>query len=155
MFGTDANPDPFEQEEVIEDYPMNNLYNKKRVPYIEKNNGSLYLKENNYSKAIEHYNKALFSIKILIDDRDLNVGEEYSVKVIKEVEMPINSNLTLWYLKLKDYEKVVEYADRILNIEPDNGKILYRRGMAHTLCVIYLSLIFYRKTWTLNKQRRI
>ena len=127
-----ANPEPFEQKEIILDYPMDNLFNKKKVPYIEKNNGSLMLKEKNYTKAVEFYNKALFSIKILTEDRDLNVGEEYIVRIIKEVEMPINSNLTLCYLKLADYDQVIKYAGKVLSMEPENAKILYRRGMAYT-----------------------
>jgi hypothetical protein len=80
----------------VEDYSMSNLYNKKRVPYIEKNNGSIMMKEHsNYAKAIEHYNKALLAIKFLVEDRNLNVGDEYMVKVVKEIEIPISSNLTL------------------------------------------------------------
>jgi hypothetical protein len=75
---------------------MNSLFNKKRVPYIEKNNGTIMLKQNhNYMKAIEYYNKALFSIKILVEDKNLNVGEDYVLKVIQECEIPISSNLTL------------------------------------------------------------
>lgn len=117
---------------------MNNLFNKKKVPYIEKNNGSIMLKEKNYTKAVEFYNKSLFSIKILTEDRELNVGEEYIVRVIQEVEMAVNSNLTLCYLKLGDYEQVIKYAGKVLSMEPNNVKILYRRGMAYTYQVITL-----------------
>lgn len=75
----DFNPEPFEQDDIIEDYAMDTLYNKKRVPYIEKNNGSIYLtKHKNYQRAIEHYNKALYAIKLLLEDRNLNVGEKYT-----------------------------------------------------------------------------
>lgn len=128
-----VNPEPFEQTEVISDYPMNNLYNKKKVPYIEKNNGGIYIKTHgDYKTAIEHYNKALFSIKILLEDQNLNVGDEYAEKVINEVEIPVSSNLTLCYLKVEDYQNVIKYADKILQVEEDNVKILYRKGMAHT-----------------------
>lgn len=110
---------------------MDTLYTKKKVPYIEKNNGTLYLKrDKNYAKAIEHYNKALFSIKLILEDREINCGEKYVVKVIEECEVPISSNLTLWYLKEGDYRNVVSYADKLLQMNPDNVKILYRRGLA-------------------------
>ena len=152
------NPDPFEQEEVIEDYPMDTLYNKKRVPYIEKNNGTIMLtKHNNYAKAIEYYNKALFAIKILIEDQNIasNIYERqseveiaenlspgldtdgkpkkmnYVEKVIYEVEIPISSNLTLCYLKEKDYQNVIKYADKLIQCDPNVAKIFYRRGMAY------------------------
>lgn len=112
---------------------MNSLFNKKRVPYIEKNNGTIMLKQNhNYMKAIEYYNKALFSIKILVEDKNLNVGEDYVLKVIQECEIPISSNLTLWYLKEGDNENVIKYANKLLQMNPDNVKILFRRGMAYT-----------------------
>ena len=128
-----ANPEPFEQTEVVSDYRMDTLYNKKRVPYIEKNNGTIMLKDHSdYRAAIEHYNKALFSIKILIEDQNLNVGEDYTLKVIKEVEVPVSSNLTLCYLKGGDYHSVIKYAEKLLMVEPENVKILFRRGMAYT-----------------------
>lgn len=112
---------------------MNSLYNKKRVPYIEKNNGTIMLKQHqNYMKAIEYYNKALFSIKILVEDKNLNVGEDYVLKVIQECEIPISSNLTLCYLKEGDNENVIKYANKLLQMNPDNVKILFRRGMAYT-----------------------
>jgi tetratricopeptide (TPR) repeat protein len=117
----------------VEDYPMSNVYNKKRVPYIEKNNGTIMLKEHyNYAKAIEYYNKALFAIKILVEDKNLNVGEEYVIKVIQEVEIPISSNLTLWYLKVADYDNVIKYANKLIEMNPEDAKQLYRRGMAYT-----------------------
>lgn len=70
-----ANPEPFEQDEIVEEYPMDTLYNKKRVPYIEKNNGSIMLTKNSdYAKAIVHYNKALFAIKLIVDDPNLGTA---------------------------------------------------------------------------------
>jgi len=127
------NPEPFEQTEVVDDYPMDTLYHKKRVPYIEKNNGSIVLtQQGDYKRAIEHYNKALFSIKLLVEDRNLNIGEDYVQKVIKEVEIPTSSNLTLCYLKEGDYQSVIKYANKLLSTEEDNVKILYRRGMAYS-----------------------
>ena len=121
-------PEPFEQTEVITDYSMDTLYNKKRVPYIEKNNGTLVLTQNSdYKRAIEHYNKALFAIKILLEDQNLNVGEKFAVKVIEEVEIPVSSNLTLCYLKEKDYQNVIKYADRLLEMDDNNVTQLYKK----------------------------
>lgn len=112
---------------------MDTLYNKKRVPYIEKNNGTIMLKEHsNYKAAIEHYNKALFSIKILTEDRNLEISEDYVQKVIEEVEIPVMSNLTLCYLKENDFQNVIKYSTNLLANDPDNVKILYRRGVAYT-----------------------
>lgn len=52
--------------------------------------------------------------------------------MIQDVEIPISSNLTLCYLKEKDYHSVIKYADKLLEMNPENVKILYRRGMAYT-----------------------
>lgn len=118
---------------MISDYLMDTVYNKKRVPYIEKNNGTIMLTKNSdYKRAIEHYNKALFAIKLLLEDQSINVGEEYAVKVIEEVDIPVNSNLTLCYLKEKDYHGVIKHASKLLELDENNVKILYRRGMAYT-----------------------
>ena len=128
-----ANPEPFNQTDVINDYRMDTLYNKKRVPYIEKNNGTIMLTKNkDYKAAIEYYNKALFAIKLLVEDRELNVGEEYTMKVIQEVEIPVSSNLTLCYLKEGDRQNVIKYSNKLLQVDDKNVKILFRRGMAYT-----------------------
>ena len=89
-------------------------------------------KNKDYKAAIEYYNKALFAIKLLVEDRELNVGEEYTMKVIQEVEIPVSSNLTLCYLKEGDRQNVIKYSNKLLQVDDKNVKILFRRGMAYT-----------------------
>jgi len=45
--------------------------------------------------------------------------------------VPVCLNLSLSYLRLKDFQLAVKYSSQALEREPDNDKALYRRGMAY------------------------
>jgi hypothetical protein len=44
--------------------------------------------------------------------------------------LPTYSNLSLCYLKLKNYELVVSLTNQVLGQDPDNVKARYRRALA-------------------------
>jgi len=54
-----------DQDVVIDDYPTHEVPDKLRIPYIERYNGNVCVKNGNYVQAIGHYNKALLSMKML------------------------------------------------------------------------------------------
>jgi len=52
---------------VVEDYPIESDSDKLLVPYIEKYNGNIRIKEEAYVEAIEHYNKSLIAMKKIFE----------------------------------------------------------------------------------------
>lgn len=116
------------QVEVIEDYPMDTVENKRKVPFVEKKNGDICLKDlQDYDRAIHHYNKALMSVQFLTQEES-NSDEDldYVKRIIEEVEIPGSMNLTLCYLKTNQFSLVIRYTSKVLDVEPENVKALYR-----------------------------
>ena len=117
--------------EVIEDYPMDTKEAKLEVPFIEKRNGDICLRDNkDYTSAIHHYNKALFSVKILLEDCMQDHDDAFIQRIVEEVEIPGSMNLSLCYLKQGEYAHSLKYADKVLQAREDSVKALYRRGIS-------------------------
>lgn len=69
---------------------------------------------------------------MLLKNEDHIISKEEEYKVFeKEVEIPASLNLSLCYLKVKDYQMAIKYSSDVLKKEPDNDKALYRKGLAH------------------------
>ena len=71
----------------------------------------------NYNDAIKLYNKSL-----LWTETNQNV-EDFRISCYL--------NLSLAYLKMKEYNKSIEEATRVIQMQPKNVKALYRRGSAY------------------------
>lgn len=54
-----------DQTEVIDFYATRETKDKLRIPYIERYNGNICAKNQNFDEAIAHYNKALLAMKML------------------------------------------------------------------------------------------
>lgn len=103
-----------------------------RVPYIEKQNGNIYAKRADFDRAIMHYNKSLFALKMIFEsDQGLIQDQETAIKFIKEIEIPVALNLGLCYLKTEQYHYAIKYCTQVLEKDDENDKALYRRGMAY------------------------
>lgn len=48
-----------------------------------------------------------------------------------ETVLPAYNNLSLCYLKLKNYEMVVSFTNQVIGQDPSNVKARYRRGLAY------------------------
>jgi hypothetical protein len=87
-----------EQTEVINDYPTHHTEDKLKVPYIERYNGNICVKNQNFEGAISHYNKALLSLKMLFQGNE-GTGDMYvtdrdqAVKMLIDIETPAYLNL--------------------------------------------------------------
>lgn len=81
------------------------------MPYIEKQNGSIYALQLKFPEAIMHYNKALFGMKLLFENSNSPIkDQETALRFIQEIEIPSCLNLALCYLKVKEYHYVIKYA---------------------------------------------
>lgn len=49
-------------------------------------------------------------------------------KLIKEVKIPCHKNLSLCYLKQANYQACIQQCDTVMELEPNNVKMLYRLG---------------------------
>ena len=103
-----------EQTEIVENYPMRNFDDKLKVPYIERFNGNISVKNNNLEEAIKHYNKALMGMKFIFEsdkEKFMNPSSrEDAIKYIREIEIPCSLNLSHCYNKIGDYHLAIKYA---------------------------------------------
>eukprot|EP00831_Metopus_contortus_P031446 TRINITY_DN25651_c0_g1_i1.p1 TRINITY_DN25651_c0_g1~~TRINITY_DN25651_c0_g1_i1.p1 ORF type:complete len:247 (-),score=40.48 TRINITY_DN25651_c0_g1_i1:66-806(-) len=88
------------------------------------------IKAEQYPNAIEKYNKALAAFNFLLGHGFLDIAEQV-VRFVEEIEKPIHLNLSYAYLKLQRFESVVFHCEKVLELDPDNCKALYRMGMAN------------------------
>ena len=86
---------------------MDTLEEKRQVPFIEKNNGSILAWRQQFEQAIAHFNKALLALKVMFEDKELIETEELAQKYLEEVDIPCASNLALCYLKTQQYDYAV------------------------------------------------
>ena len=120
------------QSEVVEEYSTRTKEDKLLVPYIEKQNGNICSRKQDYEHAIMHYNKALFAMKMLFENEDHIIGDqETAVKFINEIEVPVCLNLSLAYLKEEHYHYSIKYASQYLEKKGDDERALFRRGKAY------------------------
>lgn len=104
--------------------------NKLDIPRIEKKLGDVKLSEQNYEEALKHYKDSVISIKLLFDDEGF-LTEEKATELIEEVGIPVHLNLALCYLQMEDWNNVIHYSNKVLELKPDNLKAIYRRCRAY------------------------
>jgi len=82
---------------------------------------------------MKHYSKAIMGIKILTDDKVLNSEEELG-KYINEIGIPVHFRLSYCYMLKEEWKSVIYYTNKVLQLEPQNAKAVYRR------CLSYIKL---------------
>lgn len=85
----------------------------------------------NIDSAINYYNKSIISLRDLFEKEILS--EEASAQYITEIGIPTHLNMSWCFMKKEDWENVIFYTNKILELEPKNTKALYRR------CIAYLN----------------
>lgn len=136
---------------MIENYSSETVEEKLKIPYIEKQNGNILAKKEEYEASMKHYSKSLLGVKYLKDSNDINTPE-LSEKFEKDIEIPVNLNLALCNIKVKNFQYVIHHASKVLELDPNNCKAYYRRaiGFHYTASVMYDRLMNSTK-----KQRKI
>ena len=56
---------------------------------------------------------------------------EVALKYIREIEISSCLNLSLCYLKVKEYHYAIKYSCQVLDKDDENDKAYYRRGVAY------------------------
>ena len=76
-------------------------------------------------------------------------------KFIREIKFSAHKNLSLCYLKTEQYKLCVRECDIILEVEPNNVKILYRIGMAYIkLGQLALAEEYLKKGFMIDPQEK-
>lgn len=103
--------------------------NRLSVPESSKKKGDEYLKANDLEEAIRCYSKVIMAIKILHDDKAID--ERELARMVKEIGIPSNLNMSYCYLKMKEWQKVIDHTTRVIEFEKTHVKALYRRCLAN------------------------
>lgn len=96
-----------------------------KVPYLEKESGDKFLKSERFDDALKCYAKVGMSMKILCEDKALNDLE--LKKYVSEVSIPTHLNMSYIYFKRQDFDNVIKFSSKILELLPDHTKARYRR----------------------------
>jgi tetratricopeptide (TPR) repeat protein len=71
------------------------------------------------------------AIKILFDEENcLETDEKQATDLIEEIGIPVHLNMALCFLNLEDWNNVIFFCNKVLELKPDNIKALYRRCRA-------------------------
>jgi tetratricopeptide (TPR) repeat protein len=107
-----------------------------------KKQGNEFLKLGEYKKACHTYKKVFLYINgINSSIGDIFSGNQNGPKSTKEksaneieietIRLSINLNLSLCYIKMKNYQRAMEHVQAALKIEPENMKGVFRRGQCY------------------------
>ncbi|CAI9777005.1 unnamed protein product [Fraxinus pennsylvanica] len=91
----------------------------------KKDEGNALFKTGKYERASKRYEKA---VKLIEYDSSFGEDEKQQAKLLK---VSCNLNNAACKLKLKDYKEAVKLCTKVLEIESQNVKALYRRAQAY------------------------
>ena len=113
---------------------MTEFKDKAKVPYIERFNGNIAFRKDDFKAACKHYSKALFGLKMIFDGDKQRFYDnpQEAVEFVRNIEVPVSLNLAHCYNKMGEYHFAIKYCKQVLDVDPDNVKALLRRGTAYT-----------------------
>jgi tetratricopeptide (TPR) repeat protein len=92
-----------------------------------KEAGTALFKQQKFEDARDAYH-AGFELVVKID---YFLDHPESLEQAKQLKLSLSSNLAAVCLKINKYGQAAAYANRALEVDPENPKVLYRRGQAH------------------------
>ncbi|CAM6096235.1 unnamed protein product [Calypogeia fissa] len=115
----------------------------------KKEDGNALFKVGKYNRAAKKYERAA---KLIEYDSGFDDEQKKKAKVLK---VTCNLNNAACKLKLKDYKEAVKLTTKVLEVEPQNVKALYRRGQAYIeLYDLDVAEWDYKKALELDPQNR-
>jgi len=106
---------------------METFKEKEEAAMKRKIEGNDYFNKNMVPSAIRKYTKAL---EIFSYEGSLSEKEKEFVR--KEIKLPCYLNLAASHVKNLEHQRVVEFANKALEIDPKSLKGLWRKGCALT-----------------------
>jgi tetratricopeptide (TPR) repeat protein len=125
----------------VASYCMSVVRTNLDTAQLLKANGNQLVQQKLYKDAVKQYVKIFLYIRgikappmaqligqhIEHDNNNITAQVEQEIQAL---ELSANLNLALCYLKLKDFEKAIKFADDALKVDSENIKALFRRGSA-------------------------
>ena len=109
-------------------YLMENFNQVLEIISKIKNSGNHFFKSSDFKSAARKYKKAQKFISHLRDCMGSSNDDE-EMK-IREIEVPICLNIAAVLLKQNDFEAALKECEKVIEIQPENKKALFRRGQA-------------------------
>lgn len=122
---------------------------EEKINYANKlkEEGNEFFKQSNYSKALSKYTKIFAYIHGLkspemgmesmlpaAQGNKPNQPSDSQSSAIDNLLNSTNSNISACYLKLNEPRKAIQYAEKVIQKDPNNSKALFRRGCAYLAC---------------------
>ena len=92
-----------------------------------KESGNQLFKQNNYTSAKEKYYELLSSINTVYEE----TKKPEEIKFLDDLKVTCRLNIANCYLKLKEYDLVINECVKILRLDQENFKANYRMGVAY------------------------
>eukprot|EP01103_Thecamoeba_quadrilineata_P003932 TRINITY_DN13665_c0_g1_i1.p2 TRINITY_DN13665_c0_g1~~TRINITY_DN13665_c0_g1_i1.p2 ORF type:complete len:185 (-),score=46.26 TRINITY_DN13665_c0_g1_i1:618-1148(-) len=112
---------------------------RERIEIIQKykQTGNEAFKVGDYKKAFQNYHFAIMYTKSVFEKPQTMIPvqseklNEEDLKEFKSLHAAITLNMALIHIKQENFDKALKECDQVLEIEKDNVKALYRRGLIH------------------------
>ncbi|CAD8054183.1 unnamed protein product [Paramecium sonneborni] len=114
----------------ITNFTINSTNSLKITTYeatFLKNQGNQWFQLKNFGNSIQQYNLALG----LCDPNYLLQCPEEQLQQFKKLSINLLSNLSACFLNLGDSNSCISHANIVIQLEPQNQKVWYRRALAY------------------------
>ncbi|TRY55055.1 hypothetical protein DNTS_020783 [Danionella cerebrum] len=131
-------------EKARESWEMD-LNEKLERALLVKQKGTQYFKAGRYSYAVIQYQQ-------MVNWLEMEGGTQREQhQNIQALLLVAHLNLALCYLRLREYSQTVENCNKVMELDPENEKALYRRGEARLLRNEFsLALVDFRQVLRVN-----
>ncbi|KAG1942742.1 peptidyl-prolyl cis-trans isomerase FKBP5 [Pimephales promelas] len=135
-------------EKAKESWEMDLNEKLERVVLV-KQKGTQYFKTGLYNHAVIQYQQ-------IVNWLEMECGtDKEHLQAIQSFLLVAHLNLALCYLRLREYSQTVDNCNKVMELDPENEKALYRRGEARLLRNEFsLALVDFRKVLQVNSFNR-
>ena len=135
-------------EKAKETWEMD-LKEKLERAVLVKQKGTQYFKAGRYNYAVIQYQRIVNWLEM-----ECGNGKE-QLQAIQALLLVAHLNLALCYLRLREYSQTVENCNKVMELDPENEKALYRRGEARLLRNEFsLALMDFKQVLQVNSFNR-
>ncbi|XP_066519466.1 peptidyl-prolyl cis-trans isomerase FKBP5 [Hoplias malabaricus] len=135
-------------EKAKESWEMD-LNEKLEKAVLVKQKGTQYFKAGRYYHAVIQYQRIVSWLEM-----ECGIGKEQQ-QDIQALLLVAHLNLALCYLRLREYSQTVENCNKVMELDSENEKALYRRGEARLLKNEFsLALVDFRQVLHVNPSNR-